>query len=55
MMLAYILNLTLDSVFLIVQKYIKNDIEEGLEEEKCPYDFKIPDCYSTQEELDRLV
>ena len=33
----------------------KNDIEQGLIEVDLDYDFKIPDYYSTQEQLDMLV
>lgn len=54
-MLSYILNFNFTPFINVVKKYITNDIEEGLEEQIFPYDFNIPDCYSTQEELDQLV
>lgn len=31
------------------------DIEVGIEEEEYKYDIRIPECYSSQEELDKLV
>lgn len=34
---------------------IRPDIEEGLEEEEYYINIVIPDCYSSQEELDALV
>lgn len=34
---------------------IMPDIEVGVEEEDYKYDIRIPECYSSQEELDKLV
>ena len=34
---------------------IMPDIEFGIEEEKYEYNIRIPECYSSQDELDNLV
>jgi|LauGreDrversion4_2_1035121.scaffolds.fasta_scaffold106977_2 hypothetical protein len=56
-------------MFFIIAEYIKlafynrviqvakiaPDIEDGIEEDEYQYDFRIPEYYSTQEEVDKLV
>lgn len=38
-----------------IQQNTENSVEEGISKQEIQYNFKIPECYSTQEELNNLV